>query len=404
MNFPVKPISLIFICALFSIGCETSLFKNKKKQLPKVVYKTEHHSNNSNIKKNDLKNHIERVNSVEKCDLDLKSFVQDYSKKITDKTLSLKIKFEHSISEEDLLKKMIDVTKYIFAQQSCAIKNISFLSTLSKDSEYTAKTQKMDYEFFVARKISRAEWIKRYEFKKIPTTYSLMKQLMEYRKSKKFKKAALLIDKLLQNDSENLKLLLIKGNNFFDQDKFSKAIKVYDYIRNTHESSSVALFNTVLAEKKLGLFDKAIDHLKMIQMKQGYDLLKDINKDEVLMHLADCYYKKGNSEKALETLKDLTNKNAMDYYLMLAMIQRGQKQLDKAILTLKDAKKKFSTSEKLNYNLLILSLDAKNEKEAKDYYQELDMIGSDLVKDFSSLKWLSQTTTTDDEEEGDDEE
>lgn len=89
---------------------------------------------------------------------------------------------------------------------------------------------------------------------------SLKKNIEQFIENKEYEKALEKINKLLENDSENVEYLVLRGDIYYIQQKFSKAMNDYNKVlklkpENKLVSSKAEMIKDILKFQALDIFE-----------------------------------------------------------------------------------------------------------------------------------------------------
>lgn len=226
--------------------------------------------------------------------------------------------------------------------------------------------------------ISRAEFLRRLDIQQDETLDSLKSKALESKKAGHNKEAMNYLERWLTKESTILPLSLL-GNIYRDEGRYFDAISIYEKILPLDQSSLFAHHNLAFCHEKLGAYDRAI---------QSYTEAIKLDPQNHLLHqqLADIYRKDGRFEDALATLAVARGLLASaDLWLIEGNIHRDAKRIKQAKVAYEKGKMQNPQDGRFYFNLLLLSLDAKQFTEARKQFSEMQKKFPDLATELESV-------------------
>lgn len=305
------------------------------------------------------------------------------------KILSVQVESNKIIDDVSLAKWVFDFVSDLFMREECAYDRILFTANTSPDAYFQGVIHRLDHELFVKKNISLPEFVKRFEIKGLDTKVSLLKKLKGARLYNDHEKALVLVEKLLDLETDNPDYLMIRANIYLDQEVFFEAITLYQNILEMYPLRVDALFNLAYAKKEIGRFGEAIELfqrlltlLKMSPEKIKKDLF---SLEDVLLHLADAYAKNNQLSEAEKYLTEIKTEN-FDYLILKANVLRGQKRYDEARFMIQKIGEQGEDNALTWFNLVLVNLDMQDLVQARAAFVRLKELDVNLAKEVGFLE------------------
>ncbi len=309
----------------------------------------------------------------------------------------------NSITNEDSLAKWLkDFTKELYKGTGCILEQVGFSVKIDEFSYFQGIINRGDFGLYKKQKISEAEWVRRFEIKKMATSEALVESLRKARRALDNEKALKLVNQVLDDDFSNVSAREIKANILLDQKLFIEAIGIYETILEQYPDNARVLFNLSFAKERLGTFSESLKYANQLlslledqnKQKDALNQLK-LSLDDVRLHLGVNYLKNNELDKAEKTLALIQDKNHPISVILKSNLLRAQNKTEEAKQLLSQLIDTGQHQDIVLYNLVALSLDLKDEKAAKEYYHILKEAKSGMAKELSFLMTLKKK-----EEEG----
>ncbi len=208
--------------------------------------------------------------------------------------------------------------------------------------------------------------------------------ILSYQNNKEFEKAENLIKKEYKEkvDDFNKKLLLLLGNNYYLQEKYNIAVKIYKAYTELYSDDINGFFNLSLTYLKLGNEE---DFLK--SLLECYRLNSKFI--PALFNIGDYYFNKNDFNNALKYYKELAEieKNNPEVYYKISFIQFNKEEFDDAKVNILQAIKLDEKNK--NYHILLARIYAKGYKDKKNTLASLE---NAFQNGFNDLSYINSQT------------
>ncbi|MBU0504863.1 MAG: tetratricopeptide repeat protein [bacterium] len=314
---------------------------------------------------------------------------------ISPHVLTIEVDSNKIVDEATLVQWLSQFAQTLFDQESCSLTKIYFSTHLDVFSYFQGVLKKNDYSFYKQRRISEAEWVKRFEIKKMETKEALNIELKKMRELKDLGSALKIVTRILNDDINNQDVKLVKANILLDMRSYSDALNTYEDVLASQPDNIRALFNSAFVSKEMGSFAQAIEKTKKVR-----DLLADKEKgskylaqlglslDTVLLQLAEVYLKNNETALAVATLKDIKNKSAAAYVLLKAQLHRLTQKYEEAKNELMTVVDSGDWQDVILFNMVLLHLDLKDKGGAKQYFEMLSDVNKKMAQELSLVNNL----------------
>ena len=194
----------------------------------------------------------------------------------------------NSITNEDSLAKWLkDFTKELYKGTGCILEQVGFSVKIDEFSYFQGIINRGDFGLYKKQKISEAEWVRRFEIKKMATSEALVESLRKARRALDNEKALKLVNQVLDDDFSNVSAREIKANILLDQkqnvlkdkDKFNTLLQMRDLaieMEKCLKKSNIDVFGELLNEnwnlkKTLSnkISSRSIDEIYNLGIKNG---------------------------------------------------------------------------------------------------------------------------------------
>ncbi|EKD50571.1 MAG: hypothetical protein ACD_62C00496G0004 [uncultured bacterium] len=319
------------------------------------------------------------INVVTSCQDSIKNdSAIEVFREVSPSEISLTINSNKIIDNDSTEKWLKDFVYDLFDRQQCPYKTIAFTTIVDEYSYLQGLITRLDFDLFKQQKISEPEWIRRFDIKKMTTTEAVRASLRKARQLGDSGTALELVEKLLLDDYASTALKIIKANILVEQKQYVEAIDIYRDVILQEPFNVNAWFNLSYCQKMAGQFAEAVENAKKLlafitepAKQEVYLKALGLTRDDLWLHLAECYSKNNEIILAQEALNKVVTKNNPVYGLLTANLLRLDHKAEQARTVLLSLLDTGQRQDLVFYNLVVLSLDLKDEKGAQDYYQML---------------------------------
>lgn len=355
----------------------------KKKPKSKTVTET----------KSDAKNSIQQKGS---CGDHLKSQAEIIKSRLAQSGgVWMQIESDRILSEADLVSWLMEFVPQFYNDWACAGDAFEFVVLIDETELLAGQSRLNDWRLLKEKRISRAEWIRRLDLQRSHTVTALKAKLFEAREQKNNDEALRLVDEILQKESFNLEVMLIKGNVLFEKKQFEDAQAVYKKILDRDPKNSLALFHLAIVQKKRGLFANAIVLLKSLEsvVAQNSTLIEH---NLWALHLMDAYLKNNDLDAATAFSNVVLEAKDPLGRVLVANLKRAKQDQQGAIVLLESAPQDGSSLAKLAlFNLILNHLDRKEIEPALKYHALLKEMAPSLANELSFLQRVEKDPVDD---------
>ena len=326
-----------------------------------------------------------RVDSISQVELE-KIFHEFLGNKLTlslhEEAVRVTLNEGVSLSDEELMQKML----------ALSVKVIEKMPTLSKVTLETDGAQKerritsfslSDTKQFLNGDISKPELLRRLQVKTIETSDSLklkLKDLTEDQLNEKLK----LVDQLVGLEPHNEKVLAYKANILRDLNRCVDALSIYQSLSENANFTFFSQWNIAFCLEKMGdLEGSSQAYLKALEI--------DPNQPQLMRQLSMVYLKNSKLAEAEQWLDSSKTFETTDMtFWIQALLLREKKKYAEAQSILNNLHFDGEFGAAILYDKLLLDLDMRDFKSAKDKLIQLIQMAPALVKDIQSLEVFSQ--------------
>lgn len=306
-----------------------------------------------------------------------------FSKTATADFFQLEVNAQAVFNEKTLTDWVIQSAEKIFLLTECQVKSVVFVASAEDEFLYQGVFLRDDFELFQNNKISKPEWIKRFEIKRMETLQVIKKKLKTAREQKNHQAAKKWVEKWIEKEPQHINARLILGNILLDNENFFEAIQVYETLLKEHPQTYLALFNLAYTKKKIGSFDEAIQLYEKI-IKQ-FTELDSLQKDQVFIYLASAYLNNKQLQDAEKFLQKVTDTTDENYLVLQANLLRLNKQFEEAKKILQTFIDTESASDIIYYNLILIHLDLKELAAARELFKTLQELNKSMANELMFL-------------------
>lgn len=255
---------------------------------------------------------------------------------------------------------------------------------------FLASLQKNDAVYYLKKKISEPELLRRLDIKEVETVSSL-KLKVKASRDKPAECETYLIQ-WLELEPENEVVMQILGNVYRDQNKYPEAIKIYQKIIEKNPASLFAVHNLGIVLLSMGDYAGAVEALKKASTLKPGDT-------EILLALVQGLSKNGEDKEALKIITQLKKekKTNAKLFLLEGNILRNSKKYDEALKVYTAGQKASPNDFRFLFNKVLVLLDMKKWDEAKEAYQELREKSPDLARELEIVSVFKEEEKSNEE-------
>lgn len=299
-------------------------------------------------------------------------------------TIQLDFYDDAELEEDRFLQSVLLFSDLIYQDARCPYEKVFIKGTGAGAHYFQAIVLRSDYLLYREGQISLAELGRRFDVKSVETLASIKEKLRKARQNENHGLAVQLVEAWLEKEPDHQKAKFIQGNIALDKNDFTQAVQVYEDFLFVEKNNAEAWMNLAFAKRKLGLFEEAIAIFqKLLQEEKDFEKLR-FSKDDVLLNLAQACLDNNQLKKSSEALQKIENKQTVVYQILLAKIKRQEKKFQEA----EDILQKLLKNEKdelVLFDLILVQLDQKKGKEARENFQELELNFPDLARELQFL-------------------